>query len=114
MSFGMRIWGAGGALQLDENSFTVRIVYSVVVQRIAGENRSRFISIPGVTPDKCAAICLPNTGSWSGSSSGQDASVSQYDAQVVADGVILWFGNRNMPTGRMGVSPQRLLVLRYR
>ena len=31
MSFGIRIWGADGALQVDENSFTIRIVLSIVV-----------------------------------------------------------------------------------
>lgn len=113
MSFGMRIWGAGGVLQLDENSFTVRVVYSALVQKVAGEDRSRFISIPGITPQTCVALCLPN-GAWVGSSTEQSASVSQYDAQVVANGVIVWFGNRNMSTGVLGVSSQRLLVMRYR
>jgi len=59
MSFGMRIWGPTGKLELDENSFTVRIIYSGVVAFITGGNRYINISIPGVSPSTHSAICIP-------------------------------------------------------
>ena len=31
MSYGMRIWGGDGSLQIDENSFTMRVVLSTLV-----------------------------------------------------------------------------------
>lgn len=111
MSSGIRIWGANGALQLDENSYTVRVIYSAL---IALEQTNTFISIPGVTMATCTAICLPNNGSWQNDSSSQDARVAQFDAQVHDGGVTVWSRNRNLPQGRVGVSTQRLLVLRYR
>lgn len=107
---GIRIWGPTGLLQLDENSFTVRVLYSALVST---SGRSLYISIPGVSPETCTGVCLPN-GYWSSSSSSQDATVSQFDVQVVENGVIVWFSNRNMSNGRIGVSTQRLLVLRYK
>lgn len=110
MSSGMRIWGPSANLQIDENSFTVRVIYSALV---TNSGRSIYIPIAGVTPETCTAICLPN-GYWSSSSTSQDATVSQFDAQVLNGGVTVWFCNRNMPTGRVGVSTQRLLVMRYR
>lgn len=110
MSFGMRIWGETGNLQLDENSFTVRVVYSALVTNVG---RSLDISVPGVNPVNHVAICLPNV-EWSNSNTAQSAFVSQFDAQVL-DGVVrVWFSNRNMPNGRVGVGTQRLLVLRYK
>ena len=110
MSSGMRIWGPTGNLTLDENSFTVRVLYSALVST---SGRSLYIPIAGVTPETCTGVCLPN-GYWSSSSSSQDASVSQFDVQVLNGGVNVWFGKRDMPTGRIGVSTQRLIVLRYR
>lgn len=62
MSFGMRIWGANGALQLDENSFTVRIVYSQVVQFVTNGPRFIDLAVPGypdVNPTNYSAVCLP-------------------------------------------------------
>lgn len=32
MSYGARVWGPTGLLELDENSFTVRVVHSEIVQ----------------------------------------------------------------------------------
>ncbi|PKA74931.1 hypothetical protein ATI14_1782 [Pseudomonas tolaasii NCPPB 2192] len=114
MSYGARIWGASGGLQLDENSFTVRVVYSALIDSsVPGSGRSVYIAIPGVEPSNHTAICLPNEP-WSGSTSSQNVRNSQFDAQVLSGGVRVWFSNRNMPNGRIGISTQRLLVLKYK
>jgi hypothetical protein len=110
MNSGMRIWGPTGALELDENSFTVRVVYSALV---TSSGRNIYIPIAGVSPSTHTGICLPNVA-WSNSNTAQSAYVSQFDAQILEGGVRVWFSNRNLATGRLGVGTQRLLVLRYR
>lgn len=59
MSFGIRIWGANGALELDENSFTARVVYSALVQRSSGEAGTRFITINGIDCSTHSAVYMP-------------------------------------------------------
>lgn len=110
MSFGMRIWGPTGNLQMDENSFTVRVVYSALVTSVGVSGRNVYISIPEVAIATHVGVCLPNDP-WRFS---QDPRNSQFDVQVMNGGVTVWFANRNMPTGKMGFSTQRLLVFRYR
>lgn len=110
MSSGIRIWGAAGNLQMDENSFTVRVVYSALVTSVGAASRSIYIAIPGVAIGTHVGVCLPNEP-WRFS---QDPRNSQFDVQIMSDGVTVWFGNRNMPDGKMGFSTQRLLVFRYK
>lgn len=113
MSFGMRIWGPTGFLELDENSFTVRVVYSVLVQRASGEARTRFIAISGIDPSTHSAVCIPvdNYGT-----DGTDQRNIQYTPIVSNGGVTLYFGQPGAPEGApMGVlRTQRLIVMRYR
>ena len=110
MSFGMRIWGNDGALQLDENSFTVRIVYSELVQKPAS-GRSVFISIPGINATDFSAVCLPVVAYDKGS---QYSSAIQFTPIISAGGITVYFGSPAANTGPVGTTPQRLLVMRYR
>ena len=115
MSFGMRVWGPTGALELDENSFTVRVVYSGLITKNASNNvgvRSVLISIPGVTVANHAAVCLA-IGEYASSTSEQNPYVCQFEPQVVAGGVRVWFGNRLQSSGMVAMGTQRLLVMRY-
>lgn len=113
MSAGMRIWGPTGALELDETSFTVRVIYSGLVARNSGV-RNVFVSLPGVTPATHSAICLP-IGAYPQDPNAQNAYAVQFEPQVVNDGVYVWFGNRNAPAdAATGLSTQRLLVMRYK
>lgn len=116
MSFGMRIWGAKGALQLDETSFSVRVVYSQLVTKnppnISGA-RNVFISIPEVNPSTHSAICIP-VGSYPQDPNAQDSYATQFEPQVVSGGVYIWFANRNQPTATMALGTQRVIVMRYR
>lgn len=112
MSYGMRVWGPTGILELDENSFTVRIVYSGIVQAgVPAPGRSRFISIPGVSPSTHSAVCVPISAY---DTSAQSNYSIQYTPIVSAGGVTVYFGNPATSTGPMGLSPQRLLVMRFR
>lgn len=112
MSFGVRVWGPTGLLELDENSFTVRIVHSEIVQAgVPAPGRTRYISLPGVNPATHSAVCVPVAAY---DTSGQSYYAIQYTPVVGVDGVVIYFGNPATSTGPLGASPQRLLVMRYR
>lgn len=113
MSSGMRIWGPTSSLELDETSFTVRIVYAAIVAFVTGGNRSTFISIPGVSPATHSAVCIP-IGAYPQDPTAQNNYAVQYEPEVNTNGVTVWFGNRMQPNGIVGLGPQRLLVMRYR
>ncbi|HCT03782.1 MAG TPA: hypothetical protein DIW86_00260 [Pseudomonas sp.] len=114
MSFGMRIWGPTGKLELDENSFTVRIVYSAVVAFITGGNRYINISIPGISPATHSAVCIP-IGAYPQDPNAQNNYAIQYEPDVYIGGVTVWFGNRAAPFNAInGLGPQRLLVMKDR
>lgn len=60
MSYGMRIWGADGALQIDENSFTCRVVLSVVVTFAIGTGKTnQDFSVPGCNANNSIAVVVP-------------------------------------------------------
>lgn len=108
MSSGVRIWGPTGLLELDENSFTVMVVHSEIVQ---SSGRSRFIAIPGVSPSTHSAVCVPIAAY---DTTAQMWTAIQYTPIVTSGGVTVYFGSPAANTGPTGSSPQRLLVMRYR
>lgn len=113
MSSGMRIWGPTGSLELDENSFTVRVIHSEIVQ--AGQpapGYTRYISIPGVDPSTHSAVCVPVANYDTGATS---MYAIQYTPILSAGGVTIYFGQPGAPSGSsLGLAPQRLIVMRYR
>lgn len=111
MICGLRVWGATGLLELDETSFTVRVVHSEIVQGSPGGARTRFIDIPGVTPETHSAVCIPVQNYNPGA---QDWNAIQYTPLIQADGVLICYGNPIRNSGPTGSAPQRLLVMRYR
>ena len=117
MSVGMRIWGADGALQLDENSFTVRIVYSQIITIQTGQGRYVDLAIPGypdVNPTTYSAVCVPIAPY---EVSGQRTPITY--TPIIYPGppgyVRVYLG---APGGTgsapIGTTPQRLLVMRYK
>lgn len=111
MPYGARIWGATGLLELDENSFTVGVTYSEVVQSSGQSVRSRFISVAGADPSTHSAVCVPVAAY---DTTAQYWSAIQYTPIVSSGGVTVFYGNPDTNTGPLGTSPQRLLVMRYR
>ena len=57
MSFGLRTWGAGGALELDTDSFTYQVIHNQAYYIPNGGSIS--VPISGFTVDKCVAVMLP-------------------------------------------------------
>lgn len=110
MSFGMRIWGENANLELDENSFTVQVIYSAT---ITASGRSSFVAIPGVSPSTHSAVVLP-IGAYPQDPFGQTSSAGQYIPLVGTNGVTVYFGNPNSSAGPTGTATQRLLVMKFR
>lgn len=109
MSYGIRVWGPTGAIELDENSFTVGVTYSALVPKSAG--RFVDISVPGIDPTKYSAVCVPIAPY---DTRGQFYSAIGFIPEVLNGFVRVWFGNRQSTSGPLGTSTQRLLVMRYR
>lgn len=116
MIYGVRVWGASGGLELDESSFTVRVIYSALITKgppnISGP-RSAYIAIAGVDPSTHNAICIP-VGAYPQDPNAQDSYAAQFEPQVVVGGVYVWFCNRSQPSSTMALGTQRLMVMRYR
>ncbi|WP_434558011.1 hypothetical protein [Pseudomonas sp. Z4-20] len=106
MSYGIRVWGGDGALQVDENSFTMRVVYSGIV---TGTNTATYqtISVPGLTPENGTAFVVP-IGTYSQT---QD---KQLETEVIADAVRVYsyIRGREQYSNKTAVT-MRLIVIRF-
>ena len=114
MSFGARVWGPTGLLELDETSFTVRVIYSAVVESPNG--RFVDIAVPGCDPSNCNAVAIPVTP-YPADSSAQNLYAIQFEPEVLVGAVRVWCVNRNIaPTSSPApaLAAQRVLVMRYK
>lgn len=107
MAFGMRIWGADGALQLDENSFTMRIAATYLVTFSGAAKQVQSFSAPGCTTANSVAILVPIAA--------YDSIPRQHEAVMTDSGTVNVYnymtGNAaitNVSTGTM-----RLIVVRF-
>lgn len=115
MSYGARVWGPTGLLELDENSFTVQVIYSALVTRPAGTLYSD-ITVAGCDPATCSAVCVP-TAPYPEDPSAQNLNAIQYEPQVMSGAVRVWYVNRSINPSSPpapGLATQRLLVMKYR
>lgn len=109
MTFGMRIKGPTGVVELDETSFTMRVVYSEIITPQTWGAKFIDISIPGITPQNAAAFPTPI-----------QAVNSLYDAQVepeILNGVVrVWRTIKGDPynTSAITTTRQRLTVVRFK
>jgi hypothetical protein len=114
--YGLWTWAPGNAPEITPDSFTVRIVYSALVTKnppnISGA-RNAYFAIPGVDPSTHSAICIPS-GEYPKDPNAQNSYAAQFEPQVVAGGVYVWFANRAQSGTTMALGTQRLLVMRYR
>lgn len=116
MSSGMRIWGPTGALELDETSFTVRVILSALVTRPALAEYLD-VSVPGADPATCNAVVIPIGSYTDPNNNSQDAYRRQFEPQVLNNLVRVWFRNRALSSAdvpAIALGTQRLLVMRYR
>lgn len=115
MTYGVRIWGAKGALELDETSFSVRVIYSGLVSRPTGITYVD-IAVPGCDPATCSAVCVPVVP-YPADPNSQNLYAIQQEPQVFNGYVRVWIVNRNIQASASpapALETQRLLVMRYR
>ncbi|MCP1419889.1 hypothetical protein J3D47_004132 [Pseudomonas laurylsulfativorans] len=106
MSHGIRVWGADGVLQVDENTFTMRVVYSGLV---TGSSSVAYqtISVPGLTPENGAAFVVPVGG--------YNVNLDkQLETEVIAGAVRVYsyIRGREQYSNKTGVT-MRLIVIRF-
>lgn len=106
MSYGIRIWGADGALQLDENSFTIRVVLSVQVTFALGASKgTQDFAVPGVGPGNGTAIVIP-IGTYS-------ENQMQFETEML-DGVVRVYNyTRTYAASTTSSGTKRLIVMRW-
>lgn len=114
MSHGIRIWGADGALQIDESSFTMRVVHSEVIANQGWYQSGPYPgmgyqdrSIPGVYPGNAIATVLP-IGFY-------DETRTQFETEVLDNSVRVFNYNRSYGGAfKASATQMRLLVVRFR
>nr|WP_289812759.1 hypothetical protein [Pseudomonas alliivorans] len=105
MSYGVRIWGADGALQIDENSFTIRVVLSTLVTFSGTAKTSQDFAVPGAGPGNGVAIVIPN-GTY-------DQNQKQFETELV-DGVARVYNHtRTFAASTVSSGTMRLIVMRF-
>ncbi len=106
MSYGIRIWGADAALQLDENSFTIRVVLSVQVTFALGASKgTQDFAVPGVGPGNGTAIVIP-IGTYS-------QNQMQFETEML-DGVVRVYNyTRTYAASTTSSGTMRLIVMRW-
>lgn len=105
MSYGIRVWGADGALKLDETSFTIRVALSTLVSFSGNTKTSQDFSVPGVGPDNGVAIVIPN-GTY-------DQNQKQFETELL-DGVARIYNHtRTFAASTVASGTMRLIVMRF-
>lgn len=104
MAYGMRIWGADGVLQIDENSFTIRVVLSTLVTFGAGKSNQDF-SVPGVGPGNGAAIVVP-IGAYTDQQ-------MQFETELVDNIARVYNHTRGYAASTVATGTMRLIVMRF-
>jgi len=106
MAYGMRIWGADGALQVDENSFTIRVALSVLVTFPAGASKgNQDFSVPGVGPGNGTAIVVP-IGAYGDSQ-------MQFETEMLNGVARVYNYTRTFAASTVSSGTMRLIVMRW-
>lgn len=102
----MRIWGADGVLQVDENSFTVRVALSILVTFPVGASKgSQDFSVPGVGPGNGSAVVVP-VGSYS-------AAQMQFETELLNGVARVYNHTRTFAASTTASGTMRLIVMRF-
>jgi hypothetical protein len=104
MSFGMRVWGADSALQLDESSFTIRIVLSTLVTFSGGKSSQDF-AVPGVNASNGVALVIPN-GAY-------DSQQRQFETELLSGVARVYNHTRTYESSLIAGGTMRLIVMRF-
>lgn len=107
MSHGMRVWGGDGVLQIDENSFTMRIVLSTLVSFGVGAGKTnQDFSVPGCDTSNSVAIVIP-VGPYS------EGSDRQFETEMLSGVARVYNYTRTFAASLIASGTMRLMVIRF-
>lgn len=106
MSFGIRVWGADGALQLDENSFTMRVVLSTLVTFPNNTKTSQDFAVSGSDATNSIAIVIP-VGPY------DESSARQFETEMLSGAARVYNHTRTFAASLSTSGTMRLLVIRF-
>lgn len=107
MAHGMRVWGPDGALQLDENSFTMRIVLSTLVSFGVGAGKTnQDFSVSGCDASNSIAIVIP-VGTYS------ESSDRQFETEMLSGVARVYNHTRTFAASLVASGTMRLMVIRF-
>ncbi|MDF2642427.1 MAG: hypothetical protein K0R45_1699 [Pseudomonas sp.] len=106
MAHGMRVWGADGVLQVDENSFTIRVLFSTPVTFPLGAIKgNQDFAVPGISPGNGTAIVVP-IGAYPDSQ-------MQFETEVLDGLVRVYNHTRTYAASFTSSGTMRLIVMRW-
>jgi hypothetical protein len=107
MAYGMRIWGADGTLQVDENSFTMRVVLSTLVTFAVGaEKTNQDFAVPGSDALNSVAIVIP-IGPY------DESSAKQFETEMLSGVARVYNHTRTFAASLIANGTMRLMVIRF-
>lgn len=108
--YGLWTWGAGNVPQISPASFTMRVVYTAIVNPVAAPGMKYWdIAVPGVTPGNSTAFCIPLGP--------VDRIMDrQLEPEVINGAVRIWRTVRGDPYGNSSLSNtnMRVVVVRFK
>ena len=110
MIYGMRTLGPGNVPELDESSFTMRIVYTAVLYPGTwGTAKYADIAVAGITPVNASAFCVLAQAAY-------PLNDKQLEPEILNGMVRVWRTLRGDPWGNSGKSStvMRLFVVRFK
>lgn len=102
----MRIWGADGALQVDENSFTMRVVLSTLVTFGNSTKANQDFAVAGSDASNSVAIVVP-VGPYS------EAGSFQFETEMLSGVARVYNHTRTFATSLSTSGTMRLMVIRF-
>ncbi len=106
MSFGMKIWGADGGLQMDENAFTMRVVMSALVTFPTTNKSNQDFSVPGCDASNSVAVVIP-TGPYN------ESLAYQFETEMLSGVARVYNHTRTFATSQSTSGTMRLMVIRF-
>ncbi len=106
MSHGMRIWGGDGTLQVDENSFTMRVVLSTLVTFANNTKANQDFAVVGCDASNSVAIVIP-IGPY------DENSARQFETEMVSGIARVYNYTRTFAASLSTSGTMRLMVIRF-
>ncbi|MCG6574858.1 hypothetical protein EGM97_09075 [Pseudomonas sp. AF32] len=102
----MRLWGADGALQMDENSFTMRVVLSTLVTFPSTTKSNQDFAVAGSDASNSVAIVIP-VGPYNESTS------YQFETEMLSGVARVYNYTRTYESSLSTSGTMRLMVIRF-